>query len=64
MWHRVSDAEPAEDPADRTVSWSQAAAWAVLAGVAGGLARVIARRGAAVAWEGLTGEAPPGIAKV
>lgn len=61
LWHRFSDTEPAEDPADRTVSWSQAAAWAVLAGVAGGLARVLAQRGAATAWERFTGETPPGV---
>lgn len=61
LWHRFSDSEPAEDPADRTVSWSQAAAWAVLAGVAGGLARVVAQRGAATAWQRVTGETPPGV---
>lgn len=63
LWHRMSDAEPAEDPADRTVSWGQAAGWAVLAGIAGGLARVIATRGAAAAWQGVTGETPPGVRK-
>ena len=38
--------------------------WAVLAGVLGGLARVIARRGAAAEWEGVTGEILPGVADV
>lgn len=61
LWHKFSNTDPAEDPADRSVSWSQAAAWAILAGVAGGLARVIAQRGAATAWQRVTGETPPGV---
>lgn len=61
LWSRLSDAEAPVNPADRSVSWPEAAGWAVLAGSAAGLARVLGRRGAAAAWETATGATPPGI---
>ncbi|MGH8944521.1 MAG: DUF4235 domain-containing protein [Acidimicrobiia bacterium] len=62
VWHRMSEVDAPEDPADRSVSWAQAAGWAVLAGLCGAVAQLIARRGTAAAWEGVTGEVPPGLA--
>jgi hypothetical protein len=47
---------PDEDPRR---SWTQAVGWAVALGVAVGVARVVAVRGAARVWEGATGERPP-----
>jgi hypothetical protein len=64
LWHRASGIDTPEDPADRTVTWAQAASWALLAGLSGALAQLIARRGAATAWERVTGETPPGIRQV
>lgn len=61
IWHKLSDVDAPEDPADRSVTWKQAGAWALLAGVSSGLARLIARRGTSAAWEGVTGEVPPGL---
>lgn len=61
LWSRLSDADAPVNPADRSVSWPQAAGWAMLAGGAAGLARVLGRRGAAAAWESTTGTTPPGL---
>lgn len=62
LWTRVSDAEAPINPADRSVGWSEAIGWAVVAGIAAGMARVVGRRGAVAAWEAATGETPPGVA--
>lgn len=64
LWQRASGTETPQDPADRSVTWGQAASWALLAGLSGALAQLIARRGAATAWERMTGETPPGIRRV
>lgn len=62
VWSQVSDTEGPVNPADRSASWTEAFSWAVVAGLAAALARVLARRGAAAAYESVTGETPPGIA--
>lgn len=62
-WARVSDNDAPVNPADRSITWTAALGWALLAGLAAGLGRVVARRGAAAGWEAATGEPPPGIAK-
>jgi anti-sigma-K factor RskA len=54
-WRSDGDA-PDEDPRS---SWTQALGWAVAVGVAVGVARVIAVRGAARVFERATGETPP-----
>ena len=61
IWTRVSDGDAPVNPANRQVSWMNAFGWAVLAGSAAGLARVVGRRGAAAAWSSATGETPPGL---
>ncbi len=61
-WSRLSDRNPPVNPADRTISWGSALGWALVAGLAAGVARVVARRGAAAGWQSVTGEAPPGVA--
>ena len=60
-WTRVSDNDAPVNPADRDVSWMNAVGWAVLAGSAAGLARVVGRRSAAAAWVSATGDTPPGL---
>jgi len=53
---------PVEDD-DRSLSASEAIAWAAGVGAAVGVARVVSRRTAAVAWEKTVGEPPPGDEK-
>ncbi len=62
VWTRLSDNDAPVNPADRSISWAAALGWAVLAGLAAGIARVVGRRGAAAGWQAATGEAPPGLA--
>ena len=64
IWSKASDTEAPVNPADRSVSWAEAAGWAGLAGLTSAAARVLARRGAAAAWEGVTGDLPPGVSAV
>lgn len=64
LWSRVSDAEGPVNPADRSINWADAVGWALVAGVTAAMARVLARRGAAAAWEKVTGDAPPGVEMV
>ncbi len=64
VWNAVRgpDApEPPLNPADRSVSWPDALAWAVAAGVGAGIGRLVGQRLAAEAWEVATGDTPPGI---
>ena len=61
VWTRVSDSQAPVNPAHRDTSWSEAVAWAVIAGAIAATARVLARKGAATAWESFTGDAPPGV---
>lgn len=56
-------AQPPLDPADRRIDWGEALAWAIASGIGAGLARLIARRGAAASWTALLDESPPGIAQ-
>lgn len=64
LWSRVSDAEGPVNPADRSISWTDAVGWALVAGITAAMARVLARRGAAAAWQKVTGETPPGVEMV
>lgn len=61
VWSRFADTEAPVNPADRSASWGAATGWAVLAGIAAGVARVVGRRGAVSAWQQVTGETPPGL---
>lgn len=62
LWQARTGEEPPENPADPAVRWSQALGWAVGLGIGVGVARTVAQRGAAKAWEQATGTPPPGIA--
>lgn len=59
VWSRFKDDKPT-DPGDPGVSWGTALQWAVASGVGVGVARVVAQRAAASAWQSATGAAPPG----
>lgn len=58
-WRLAKDEDPPADPSDRNVDWTDAIVWTVATGVAVGLGRLVARRGAAAGWHRLTGDAPP-----
>jgi hypothetical protein len=58
-WRIAKDEDPPADPSDRNVDWTDAIVWTVATGVAVGLGRLVARRGAAAGWHRLTGDAPP-----
>lgn len=45
-WRELEGKDPPMDPAASDVSWREALLWAVMAGAAGGVGRVLARRGA------------------
>jgi hypothetical protein len=55
---------PPTNPADRQTQWTEALAWSAATGLGVGIARMIATRGAAGAWEKLTGALPPGLEEV
>jgi hypothetical protein len=60
VWKRQVGHEPPLNPADPDTGWGEAAAWTVTLGVLAGLARLVARRGAASAWRALDdGHLPP-----
>ena len=61
VWRRTADAEPPGNPAEPGTPWPDALLWAASAGVAVGVARLVALRAAAGAWEVATSEAPPGL---
>lgn len=63
-WAKTKGGEPPRNPAARDTTWSEAAQWAVASGVAVAVARLLAARGAASAWEKTTGHLPPGMQEV
>ena len=58
-WRTTKHEDPPENPAARDVGWRDALTWAVAIGVGAGVARVVAQRGVAKAWERATGDPPP-----
>ena len=60
-WEMVKRDEPPENPAARSVDWSEALAWTIASGVAVGLGRLLAQRGAAAGWKKVRGRYPKGL---
>ena len=58
-WRSTKHEDPPENPVARDVGWRDALTWAVAIGVGAAVARVVAQRGAAAAWERATGDPPP-----
>ncbi|HUG39007.1 MAG TPA: DUF4235 domain-containing protein [Longimicrobiales bacterium] len=52
---------PPENPAARSVDWSEAIAWTVATGVVVGLMRPVAERSAATGWRKVKGRYPKGL---
>ena len=63
-WRRTRGGDPPSNPASRSTTWGEALVWAASSGVAMGVARVVAQRGAAEAWKARTGSYPPGLEAV
>lgn len=65
VWKRTHHgADPPRNPAIPGTSWNEAVAWAVATGVAAGIARLLATKGAASVWAKGTGHLPPGLEEV
>lgn len=60
-WGALRQDEPPENPAARSVGWSEALAWTVATGVAVGVGRLLAQRGAAAGWKRVKGRYPEGL---
>lgn len=60
-WEIVKREEPPQNPAARSVDWSEAVAWTVATGVTVGLGRLLAQRGAAAGWKKVRGHYPKGL---
>ena len=58
-WRSTKHEDPPENPIARDVGWNDALTWAIAVGVGAAVARVVAQRGAAAAWEKATGDPPP-----
>jgi hypothetical protein len=58
-WRSTKHEDPPENPAARDVGWREALMWATSVAVGAAVARVVAQRGAAAAWERATGDPPP-----
>jgi hypothetical protein len=60
-WKVATGKEPPQNPADPDVSMGEAVAWAVVSGVAIGVARMLASRRAANYYRRSTGHLPPNL---
>jgi hypothetical protein len=60
-WKVATGKEPPQNPADPDVSMGEAVAWAVVSGVAVGVARMLASRQAASYYRRSTGHLPPNL---
>lgn len=64
VWRSVMKNDPPNNPADPATSWGEAVAWTAATGLAVGVARMVASRGAAAGWQRYTGTLPPGLQDV
>jgi hypothetical protein len=60
-WEWVKAEEPPQNPAARSTGWPEALAWTAASGIAIGLARLLAQRGAAAGWKKVRGRYPKGL---
>lgn len=60
-WRAIRAEDPPLNPAAPSTDWSEALSWTVAIGVAVGVGRLVARRGAAAGWKKATGDYPPGL---
>jgi hypothetical protein len=57
-WKSATGRKPPQNPATPHVSWLEAVGWALTAGAAVSLTRLLAERGAAAGWRKVTGRYP------
>lgn len=60
-WRKARKSDPPTNPAARDIQWSEALAWTVATSIVIGIARLVAQRGIAGAWEKTVGSKPPGL---
>ena len=60
-WLKVRGYPPPKNPAAPGVTWPDALAWAAVSGVLVAAGRLVAARGAAAAYQAVTGKLPPGV---
>jgi hypothetical protein len=58
-WRSTKHEDPPENPIAGDVTWPDALTWTIAVAIGAAVARVIAQRGAAAAWERATGDPPP-----
>jgi hypothetical protein len=58
VWRKRTGHDPPMNPADPDTSWGEAVAWTLVTGALVGVARLVARRGAASLWAKVEGELP------
>lgn len=63
-WRKTRHSDPPANPAAAGTGWPDALAWTAATGVAVGVARLVAERGAAEGWRRMTGALPPGLEEV
>ena len=63
-WRTTKHDDPPANPAAPGTSWGEGLTWAASTGVALGVARLVAQRGAAAGWQAATGSLPPGLEEV
>ena len=64
IWKAARKSDPPSNPANPSTQWAEALAWTAASGVAVGIARLLASRGAAEGWRRYTGALPPGLEEV
>ncbi|SDX86761.1 Protein of unknown function [Modestobacter sp. DSM 44400] len=60
-WETVRGYPPPRNPAAPGVTWPDALAWAAFSGVLVAAGRLVAARGAAAAYQAVTGKLPPNV---
>jgi len=60
-WERRSGGGPPSNTADDDTTWREAVIFAIVSGIALGIARIVSDRAAAEAWRRVRGSYPPGI---
>jgi hypothetical protein len=58
VWRKRTGHDPPTNPADTGTDWGEAVAWTLVTGALVGVARLVARRGAARVWAKVEGELP------
>ncbi len=58
------EGQPPTNPAARQTEWNEALLWTLATSIVVGIARLLATRGIAGAWQKATGQMPPGMEEV